>query len=428
MTVQAFQLTDDWVDIEAERGLVAAVAKAPALYWEAIDYLPEGVFVDDEAAAAWRQVADDIEADKTPEAPDDWPADRDPLKTARRLADLMQRRMIAGAMEQLAAGMYSKRPATELLTALEEEAAQAKATIRATEAGRLTWAADLVGEVLRDAEERRRQREETGKPVLGLPTSIGRLDTLLSGFNTGLYLLAGGPGVGKTTFALQIAAAVTKEAPVIYLTFENSPVNMTLKALAARAGVNTQDVTRGFADISALRRAAEEWRPIGSRLAMIEGTGRLTMAQVRALALRAMNRHQAGRCLVIVDYLQLWAKAAEELQGHRDARERVEVMGNALRELAVRLDSPVLAIANQNRTGGDYGRKGAASLDSLKESGDLEYMADVAMFLTKDEERQATPPAQAVTLTVAKNRHGETGKASLIFRPDIGQLREEARK
>ena len=68
MTVQAFQLTDDWVDIEAERGLVAAVAKAPALYWEAIDYLPEGVFVDDEAAAAWAG-ADDIEADKTPETP-----------------------------------------------------------------------------------------------------------------------------------------------------------------------------------------------------------------------------------------------------------------------------------------------------------------------------------------------------------------------
>jgi replicative DNA helicase len=428
VTVQAFQLTDDWVDIEAERGLVAAVAKAPALYWEAIDYLPEGVFVDDEAAAAWRQVADDIEADKTPEAPADWPADSDPLETAKRLADLMQRRMIAGAMERLAAGMYSKHPATELLTALEEEAAQAKAAIRATEAGRLTWAADLVGEVLREAEERRRQREETGKPVLGLPTSIDRLDTLLSGFNTGLYILAGGPGVGKTTFALQIAATVTKEAPVIYLTFENSPANMTLKALAGRAGINTQDVARGFADVEALRRAAEEWRPVGERLAMIEGTGRLTVAQVRALALRAMNRHKANRCLIIVDYLQLWAKASEELQGHRDTRERVEVMGNALRELAIRLDSPVLAIANQNRAHGQYGNKGAASLDSLKESGDLEYMADVAMFLTQAEDRPVTPPARAVTLTVAKNRHGDTGKLELIFRPDIGDFREVARR
>lgn len=427
MSVQTFQLTDEWMDIDAERALVAAVAKDAALYWEVFDHLPAGVFIDDEVAEAWQQVAAAIEADKIPEPPAEWTATPEPLETAKRLADLMQRRMIANAMEQLAAGLYSECPATDLLTQLEQEAAQAQAAIRATQAGKLTWAADLVGEVLRDAEERRRQREETGQAVLGLPTSINRLDHLISGLNAGLYLLAGGPGVGKTTFALQLAATVTQEAPVIYLTFENSPANMTLKALTARAGINPQDVARGYADISALRKAAEAWRPVGERLAMIEGTGRLTVAQVRALALRAMNRHKSERCLVIVDYLQLWAKAADELRGRRDTRERVEVMGNMLRELAVRLDSPVLAIANQNRADGNYSRGGAVALDSLKESGDLEYMADVALFLTEDKERPITPPARAVKLTVAKNRHGETGGVPLIFRPDMGQLREEAR-
>jgi replicative DNA helicase len=427
LAVQAYHLSDEWVDVEAERSLVAAVAKNPPLYWEVFDHLPDGAFLDEEAADAWQHVAHAIEADQTPEIPAEWQPAQDPLEIAKRLGDLLQRRMIAQAMEKLAADMYSERPAADLLTTLEEEAATARAAIRATQAGRLTWAADLMGDVLREAEERRRQREETGKAVLGLPTSINRLDNVISGFNTGLYILAGGPGVGKTTFALQIAATVTKEAPVIYLTFENSPANMTLKALAGRAGINTQDVARGFADVEALRRAAEEWQPVGERLAMIEGTGRLTVAQVRALSLRAMNRHKANRCLIIVDYLQLWAKASEELQGHRDTRERVEVMGNALRELAIRLDSPVLAIANQNRAYGQYGNKGAASLDSLKESGDLEYMADVAMFLTQAEGRPVTPPARAVTLTVAKNRHGDTGDVNLIFRPDISSFGEEAR-
>jgi replicative DNA helicase len=138
-----------------------------------------------------------------------------------------------------------------------------------------------------------------------------------------------------------------------------------------------------------------------------------------------MNRHKMKRCLVIVDYLQLWAKASEELQSRRDARERVEVMGNSLRELAVRLDSPVLAIANQNRAEGRYSGNGAASLDSLKESGDLEYMADVALFLTQDDKRAITPPARAVTLTVAKNRHGDLGAVPLIFRPDKSNFGEE---
>src|SRR5262250_3183693 len=67
------------------------------------------------------------------------------------------------------------------------------------------------------------------------------------------------------------------------------------------------------------------------------------------------------------------------------------------------------------------------ALDALKESGDLEDAADVVLFLTEAQERCATPPARAVELTVAKNRHGDTGKVGLIFRPDLGTIREEAR-
>jgi hypothetical protein len=52
---------------------------------------------------------------------------------------------------------------------------------------------------------------------------------------------------------------------------------------------------------------------------------------------------------------------------------------------------------------------------------------DVVLFLTEAQERMATPPARAVELTVAKNRHGDTGKVGLIFRPDLGTLREEAK-
>jgi replicative DNA helicase len=92
-----------------------------------------------------------------------------------------------------------------------------------------------------------------------------------------------------------------------------------------------------------------------------------------------------------------------------------------LRELALGLRSPVLALASQNHSAGNYGTgKGSAALDSLKESGDLEYAADVVVFLTEAQERLATPPARAVELTVAKNRHGDTGKVGVIFRPDLG--------
>jgi len=74
----------------------------------------------------------------------------------------------------------------------------------------------------------------------------------------------------------------------------------------------------------------------------------------------------------------------------------------------------------------NYGNgKGTAALDSLKASGDLEYAADVVLFLTEAKERLATPPVRAVELTVAKNRHGDTGIVGLIFRPDLETMREE---
>jgi len=214
----------------------------------------------------------------------------------------------------------------------------------------------------------------------------------------------------------------------VFVTFENAPTALTLKALCAAGGVNPQAVYRGQADLARLRAAAQAWQPVAARLALVEGSSRLTVAQVRAQALRAMQHHGTTQCVVIVDYLQLWAKVAAELREGLAVRERVELLGSALRELAARLHSPVLALSSQNRAQGHYGNgKGVAALDSLKESGDLEYMADVVLFLTEAPERQARPPARAVDLTLAKNRHGDIGKLALIFRPDLGTLREEAR-
>ena len=176
--------------------------------------------------------------------------------------------------------------------------------------------------------------------------------------------------MGKTTLAWQLATHVARETPVLFVTFEHAPANLLLKALCARAGVNPQDVQRGQADLTLLRRAAVVWQPHAQRLALIEGSSRLTVAQVRAHALQAMHRHQAARCLVVVDYLQLWAKMAEDLRGNFQVRERVELLGGALRELALHLHSPVLALSSQNRGAGNYGNgKGSAALDSLKESG-----------------------------------------------------------
>lgn len=425
--MKGYRLADEFVESELERSVIAAVARTPSLYWELLDTLPAGAFAAE--PETWERVARAIETETTPELPDEWEPASDAQASAQRLADCFQRRLLADAQERLAQALHDESiPASRLATMLEEEAAGVQAAIRETSAGRLAWASELLGDVIHEAEERARLLKETGKPTIGLPTGIPRLDMMLGGLQEGLTILAGAPGVGKTTYALQLAGVAAPTAPVIYVSFENSPRNLATKAICAYGGVNPLDVQRGSADIAKLREGARLWRPLAERIAIIEGTAALTVAQVRAMALRAMNRHKASQCLIVVDYLQLWAKASQELRGMATVRERVETMATMLRELSGRLHSPVVALASQNRAEGDYdGKKGSANLASLKESGDLEYSADVVLFLTPAKERSAISPARAVDLTIGKNRNGATGKVELVFRPDIGTLREEAK-
>jgi replicative DNA helicase len=425
--MQTYHLADEFTDPAAEQALLARLGATPTHYWELAEALTADLFPTE--TATWQTLTAALDTGHPATVPADWLPTPDPHATAQRLVDLHQRRLLATVQERLAQALFDDvTPATEIATLLEEEALRVQAALRSTDAGRLQWASTLLPQILADAEARRLQREATGSAVLGVPTGLAQLDSLLGGLNDGLYLLAGPPGMGKTTLALQIAAAATRDVPVVVVTFEHAPENLTLKLLCARAGVNPRDVQRGYADLAKLRAAAEAWQPVAQRLAVVEGSSQLTVAQVRAQARRALRQHQAERCLVVVDYLQLWAKVAEDLRGNFSVRERVDMLGGLLRELALRLRSPVLALASQNRSAGNYGNgKGTAALDSLKESGDLEYAADVVLFLTEAQERCATPPARAIELTVGKNRHGDTGKIGLIFRPDLGTLREEAR-
>ena len=280
---------------------------------------------------------------------------------------------------------------------------------------------ELLVDVLNMAAERERQYNETGKPVMGILTGISKLDELLNGLNQGLHLLGGGPGVGKTSFSLQVSVeALLVGIQVFYVTYENSPSNLVLKAVCARAGVPARDIERGVAHAGQLanfRTAASELQPVLGRLVTIEGSTSLQMGEVRAKILKAGRSSGTGGCLVVFDYLQ----RAAVTQGYAEIRRNVSSLAGQLRDLANYLQSPVLALSSQNRASGYT----STNLDSLKESGDLEYTADTVILLNKSD-RGATPPAVAVELTVSKQRFGPVGASlPLIFRPDIGVFREE---
>ena len=253
--MHAYHLQDEFRDLAAERQLLAAFAQQPTLYFELFDTLSIDVFT--ETQEVWQHLTVAIELGQPLAVPADWEPAPDPHAITQHLTDLHQRRLLAATQERLAAALFdSTLPAATLVALLEEEALRVQTAMRETASSRLQWASDVVPQVLAAADARRQQREETGRTVLGVPTGLVSLDEALNGLMEGLYLLGGPPGMGKTTLALQLAAHATREVPVVFVTFENAPAVLTLKALCAAGGINPQDVYRGQGDLARLRTAA----------------------------------------------------------------------------------------------------------------------------------------------------------------------------
>ena len=408
---------------DVELALIAAVAADRELYQKLRDRLLDGTFFHE--GERWQALGEAI-ATGGPFSMPSAPAP-DPQAAAGYLVELLHKRQVAGLIQRTAGELHQgEKPARDLALELEQAAGKIGNDAAELGAGAIQWAAELVPDVLLDAEKRREARDRTGRPVFGLSTGISSLDELLGGLEQGLYIVAAPPGMGKTTFAFRIACNITAEAPAVYVSYENSPVNLATKGLCAAARIPFRDLRRGYADLTQLRAGADAWSPIAERLALIEGTGKLTVAELEAQARAAMKHHGTDKVLVVVDYLQLMAQLTDGLSGIKTVRERVDALTGELAGLATRLRSPVLVVASLNRAGGNYSAGvGSTSLDSLKESGGLEYSADVAMFLTKpDDQRGAVDPVKALDLTIAKNRHGPCGQVKLVFNGNMGTIRE----
>jgi replicative DNA helicase len=290
------------------------------------------------------------------------------------------------------------------------------------------WGADLASHVLENAALAQSNRM-AGRQTLGFPTGISGLDRVLNGLSPrGLYILGGAPGAGKTSLSLQIACEVARQAPVLYLTYENAPDNLVLKAICHLAMVQPGAVQRGRADLSRLNDGAARFSTISSRLAFLEGTSRITLASLQTQAEQIIVSHGGTRCLIVVDYLQRMAVH----QQNGSVADNLSSLTLGMRELAARLDSPILAISSLSRVG-SYD---TPTLQGLQGSEDLEFAADVVLLLGVRQDvslsskafARATAGARLLDLVVAKNRYGEAAKRiPLLFQPTVGDFQDDTR-
>lgn len=413
---EKFVLANEFGSSEVEESLLAAIAKEPDLYWKVVDLLPKQVFV--HYQEQFEDVVQAIEKeDPLPTLQQTTDPSTEPEADAHHLVNLYQKRLLAQVSQRLLEELHSEKSSQDIIKMLEGDLNQIQQSIRELSLSQLHSLDDVFEDLFLDVVKRHEAVTIQGKSTIGLPTGIPKLDEYLGGLQTGIHLLSAPPGHGKTTITLQIAANVARSgAPVLFVSFEESLNRLALKVICQEAGLEMKPFSDGYGEPEQLRSAYKLYKEELNKLHFIDGSSRLTASTLKAKALQLMNRHKAPNCLIIVDYLQRWASCNKQFN---DFRHVVSGLVSDLRDLALRLDSPILVISSQNRSG-----QGSASLVSLKESGDLEYSADSAIFLTTPTQRTAFPPNRPVDIKIEKNRYGDKGVIEMIFKPHMGSFKE----
>ena len=258
------------------------------------------------------------------------------------------------------------------------------------------------------------------EPPMFSPTPWPDVNDLIDGWRPGaLYVIGGRPGGGKSLMGLMAAAGLAKHGPVAMSSLEMSTREITLRLVSALANVSLKALVRHAVQ-------PHQWDAIGAArkritdLALhIDDRGGVTLSDIRA-HVRAVKRR--GRLTaIVVDYLQL-------IRAEQSGRPRWEVVGEFTRELkaiAREYHVPVIALAQLNRE--SEGGVKRPTLADLRESGSIEQDADVVILLSRLLDPNTDEYGDEIEAIVAKNRHGQTGVATLFWEGHFARITDLSR-
>lgn len=261
-----------------------------------------------------------------------------------------------------------------------------------------------------------------------LKTMFPVLDQKLNGgLYAGLYVIGAAPGTGKTTFVLQVADQIAEQHKhILFFSMEQSRLELVTKSISRIARKmypskqerlkTSLQIRQGYTSNETEQAMQKYKNDIAPYINIIEGNFNTTADTIRATTEKYINQN-AERPVVIIDYLQI--VQPEEKNSKKDMRLQIDGALTAFKQISRDLNVPVIVVSSLKR--GDYYKP--LSMDSFKETGGIEFTADVLIGLefkevrnfTKsdtDETRRASinrekeKPARDLLLTVLKNRYG----------------------
>ena len=273
--------------------------------------------------------------------------------------------------------------------------------------------------LINDAFEEISQLAEQKTHMAGVPTGFKDVDDLFYGLRGGdLVILAARPGVGKTSFALNLAVnAARTGVSVAFFSLEMSAGQLVQRILCSDARVSLSKIRGGFISEGDWGQIADASNRLSKLELFIDDTPGLSILEARAKARRELRQVPKGKGLIIVDYLQLM----QPQTARRDGNRAVEVgeISRGLKILAKEMDMPVIALSQLSRAVEMRGKK-RPQLSDLRESGSIEQDADIVMFIDRsmdeaEAEQDGRPPLNTAELIVAKHRNGPTRDITLAF-------------
>jgi len=269
-----------------------------------------------------------------------------------------------------------------------------------------------INPIIIEAMERLEKTRIQGDNVIGIPSGLIDLDEITSGFQEGnLIIIAGRPGMGKTSLALSVVrnAAVDANVGVGMFSLEMSNPELAMRLLCAEARVDSHFVRTG-------KLPPKLWKNLGISAGELEkapiyldDTPALTVLELRAKARRLKAENPIG--LIIVDYLQLM----QGPKGIESRQQEISVISRSLKALAKELTIPIIALSQLSRAV-EQRSDHRPQLSDLRESGAIEQDADVVIFLYRpyvySHEEEDDGKAEII---VSKQRNGPTGKIEASF-------------
>jgi replicative DNA helicase len=348
------------------------------------------------------------------------------------------RQLIATCQRVSAEGYGDVGVVQEFIDSAEQAVYELARTAATTTAQPLAVALRAAFQQITDAANR-------GDHITGISTGYEKLDAKTAGLHAGdLTIVAARPGVGKTSFVLNVGvnvasprtvtvpgpgehgAGVDREEPgfgVIVFSLEMPREQLAVRMVCSEGRVDVGKVRQGHLQSEDWRRLTEAASFLSTLPVWIDDTPAIGLLEMRAKVRRIQaeyNREATNTSserkvgLVVVDYLQLM----KGRDGVNSREQEISEISRGLKQLAKELAVPVIALSQLNRgVETRAGKDKRPMLSDLRESGAIEQDADTVIFIYRDElyNPETTNAKGIAELIIAKQRNGPTGKMLTRF-------------